>query len=109
MKPKTLLLMLVALGSGLTAAHLVASLKHAEAPEEVANPGGQLVRVVVFREDLREGLKIAEPEKSLKCVHYRKGDEPKGFYSDVAALKDRVLARPVNADQPVKDTDLRPK
>lgn len=107
MKPNSLILILIAVGCGLLAAILSSQLAKPPAADD-ASPvvDGDLVRVVVARERLQPGDRITDPDKVLKFIHYRKGDEPKGFHSNVAFYQDRVLARPVNVDQPVKDEDL---
>jgi Flp pilus assembly protein CpaB len=106
-QPKSLTLIVVAIGCGLVAAQL-AMLHFRDNP-----PGGRVrgvvVSVVVARKAIPAGTEINAPEEWFKIVRYLKGDVPQGAFGSLDDLKGRVVQRPLAEDQPVKATDLSGK
>jgi Flp pilus assembly protein CpaB len=108
MTPRTLVLMFVAIGCGLTAAYMTSHMARQDA-DPAAVTRGEVVPVIVARMSIAAGTAITDPAESFKVVHYLKGDEPEGALSRLEVLKRRVVQRPLAEDQPVKESDLAGK
>jgi Flp pilus assembly protein CpaB len=106
MSPKTLVLMLVAIGCGLVAAFMTS--RFASNAERVRTETG-MTRVIVARKDISPGTMVQDPAEFFKVVFYRSGDEPKGSFQDLANLKGKVVVKSLAEDQPVKEKDLNPQ
>jgi Flp pilus assembly protein CpaB len=100
MKPKTLILMLVAVGCGLVAMFL--AMKQGDVSAKL--PDGNYV--VVAQVQIPAGKPITEPEKMLMVKKYADGTEPPGSYSKIETLKDKVLSRTIEPNMPVTEKDL---
>src|SRR5438309_1288348 len=102
MKPKTLILMIVAVVCGLAASYMTSKV--------IAERGTQAevekVSVLVARKNLGMGLLISDPEKLFEEKQFTKGEEPKKAIRDIAELKDRRLNKPLTAEQFVTVDDL---
>jgi pilus assembly protein CpaB len=105
MKPKTMILMVVAVGCGLVASYMTSQL--------LAERGGddepeERVKVLVARSNLDLGLLIKNPHKYFKEKQYLKGEEPAKALTDkdFDQLKDRRLIKPISQDQFVTLDDL---
>jgi Flp pilus assembly protein CpaB len=105
MPPKTLVLMLVAVGCGLVAAFLAS--QYTNQPRRSDSAG--MMRVIVARKDISPGTMVQDPADFFKVVFYRHGDEPKGSFQDLANLKGKVVVKGLAEDQPVKEKDLNPQ
>ena len=105
MKPKTLILMLVALGCGLAGAFLPSL--NQDADVEPSHSDG-LIKIVVAQKDIAAGTRIDNPAELFKVVHYRKGDEPKNSITELESLKGKIVVRALAEDQPVKERDVGP-
>ncbi|HLJ97273.1 MAG TPA: Flp pilus assembly protein CpaB [Gemmataceae bacterium] len=102
MKPKTLILMIVAVGCGLAASYMTSRV--------IAERGNQSdvekVSVLVARKNLAMGILIADPEKLFEEKQFTKGEEPKKAIRELEDLKGRRLNKPLTAEQFVTADDL---
>lgn len=102
MKPKTLILIALALGCGGVAAVLSGQLlSQQKNTEEV-----ERVQVLVARQNLQMGTLLKEPEKYFVKKEFIKGQEPKKAILDFGQLKERRLNKPLSADNFVTADDL---
>jgi len=99
MKPKTLVLMVVAVGFGLVAAYLTSRLGANQGPPETEN-----VWVAINKID-RTTL-LNEPEKLFKQKPFLKSETPKEAVKDIGLMKGKVLLRSLPAEQFVTLEDL---
>ncbi len=106
MKPKTLILMVVAVGCGLAASYMtsrvIAERSNADVVEEK-------VKVLVAKQNLTMGMLLKDPEKYFEEKSFIKGEEPKRAVRDFGLLKDRMLNKPLSAEQFVSLEDLMDK
>jgi pilus assembly protein CpaB len=102
MKPKTLILMIVAVVCGLAASYMTSRV--------IAERGTQTdvekVGVLVARRNLSMGILITEPDKLFEEKQFTKGEEPKKAIRDIDDLKGRRLNKPLTAEQFVTADDL---
>jgi pilus assembly protein CpaB len=103
MKPKTLILMVVAIVCGLAASYMTSRLI-AERSTEKSDE--EKVAILVAKQNLATGYLIKEPEKMFEEKLYTKGEEPKKAIRTIDQLIDRRLNKPVNAEQFVTAEDL---
>lgn len=90
MKPKTLILMLVAVVCGLAAAYMAINLR-GEGGE-----GGDKVMVVVAAGPLSNGTKIVDINTQLKVKPFTKDQLPANYVSNPQDLNGKVLGRPID-------------
>jgi len=99
MKPKTLVLMVVAVGFGLVAAWLTSRIGAGSAtPEQV--------QVMVARKDLPQGYPIKNPVEDFEPKAFIKGNEPPKHVNDLEKLKGKVLSRSVAQGSHVTEDHL---
>src|SRR5437667_10236014 len=91
MKPKTLILMVVAVGCGLAASYMTSRVI---AERGNANADEEKVKVLVAKQNLAMGTLIKDPEKYFEEKAFTKGEEPKRALRDFGLLKDRMLNKP---------------
>ncbi|MBY0233031.1 MAG: Flp pilus assembly protein CpaB [Gemmataceae bacterium] len=103
MKPKTIILLVVAVGCGLGASimtsRLLADRRKTEEPD-------QMVTVVVAKARVAGWLAIKEPEKDFALKEMRESDAPKRRVTDLAALKDQRLNKSIGEEHVVLQDDL---
>jgi pilus assembly protein CpaB len=106
MKPKTLILMVVAIGCGLAASYMTSRVI-----ADRSDKDGEIekVAVLVAKHNLTMGTLIKEPETLFEEKQYNKGEEPKKACRTFDQLKDKMLNKPVNAEQFVTPDDLTDK
>jgi len=105
MKPRTLILMVVAIACGLVASYMTSRViadRSKESEEEK-------VAVLVARQNLAMATHIIEPEKLFEEKLFTKGEEPRKAIRDFAQLKDRWLNKPLSAEAFVTLDDLDEK
>jgi pilus assembly protein CpaB len=109
MKPKTMILMVVAIGCGLVASYMTSQLL-AERGNTEAEPQ-EKVMVLVAKQNLEMGLLVKDPKQYFKEKAFIKGEEPSKAYTDkdYDQLKDRRLVNRLAADQFVSADDLQDK
>jgi len=103
MKPKTMILMVVAVACGLGASYMTSKLlaDRGKVTEEV-----EKVDVVVAKEKIASWTAIKDPEKQFEVRKYLPESAPKNAISDVNKLKDQRLNKFIDADKPVTEDDL---
>jgi pilus assembly protein CpaB len=103
MKPKTLVLMFVAIGCGLAASYMTSRVI-AERNSEQADV--EKIPVLVAKKNLNLGTLIKSPETMFEEKYFVKGEEPKKAIRAFDQLKDKRLNKPVTAEQFVTEEDL---
>jgi len=103
MKPKTMILLAVAVGCGLVASYLTSKVlaERGNNPVEVAT-----TKVVVAKKNLPIGMLIKEPEKYFVEKDMPITVAPKKAVNDLTQLKGRKLMKPISDDVPITDNDL---
>jgi Flp pilus assembly protein CpaB len=103
MKPKTMILMVVAIGCGLAASYMTSRL--------LAERGNQSddtekVSVLVARKSLEMGSILKNPNELFEEKQFTKGEEPKNGLVDLTLLKGRQLKRPLRTGDYISEDDL---
>ena len=104
MKPKTMILMAVAVICGLGASYMTSRLlaeRKDEAPQEV-----EKVKVLVARKNVPQGTYLKEPSDWFVEKEFTLGEEPKKAVRNFDELKEKVLSKPLSAEQWVVADDL---
>jgi pilus assembly protein CpaB len=104
MKPKTMALMAVAVVCGLGASYMTSRLlaeRAAESTQEV-----EKVKVLVAKRNVPQGTFIKEPTDWFIEKEFTQGEEPKKAVRTFDELKDKVLSKPLSAEQWVTADDL---
>jgi pilus assembly protein CpaB len=109
MKPKTMILMLVAVGCGLAASYMTSQLLAER--NNVQDEQQEKVKILVAKTNLEMGLLIKDPRQYFKEKTFLKGEEPTKALTDQQydELKDRRLLKPLSADQFLSSEDLLDK
>jgi len=102
MKPKTLILMVVAVTCGLGASYMTSRLLAQRNQSETE----EKVQILVAVKNLDQGKTIKVPEQDFEFKEFLIGSEPKDAVKDVADLKGRVLNRTLRQGEPVSKEDL---
>jgi Flp pilus assembly protein CpaB len=102
MKPKTLILMLVAVACGLVAAYLAATLGGPRAESDG-------VQVLVALKDLGPNTVISDPTKMFAVKTFPKDAVPPGVISNPQNLQGKVLSRTVYQNVAVTTKDISQK
>src|SRR5688572_3278547 len=101
MKPKTMILMGVAITCGLGASYMTSRL--------LAERGGgeqEKVAVLVAKKNLNMGDAIKVPDDWFEAKEFSRGSEPRNGIDKAESLKNRVLKRPLRAGDFVTNDDL---
>jgi pilus assembly protein CpaB len=101
MKPKTLILMVVAVTCGLGASYMTSRLL-----AERQTDDGEKVSILVAKKNLDMGLTIKKVEDFFEEKKFARGDEPKNAIIDPKDLQGRVLKVPRRAGDFVTGEDL---
>jgi Flp pilus assembly protein CpaB len=99
MKPKTLILMLVAVVCGLAAAYMAMNLG-------ATGGDGERVTVMVAAVPLASGTQIKDVTVQLKAKQFPKDLAPPNFISNPAELQNKVLGRTIEPGAPVTLKDM---
>jgi pilus assembly protein CpaB len=105
MKPKTLVLMVVAIACGLVASYMTSRV----IADKSEKPTEEKVAVLVARQNLTMGTLIKDPEKLFEEKQFTKGEEPKKAIRTFEDLKDKRLNKPLSSEQFVTPDDLQTK
>jgi pilus assembly protein CpaB len=107
MKPKTIILMVVAVGCGLAASYMTAQLL-AERETTEAAPPAEKVTILVAKHNLDIGLTVKDPAEHFKEKTLLKGEEPAKALtkSDFESLRNKQLIHRLTAEQFVSAEDL---
>src|SRR5439155_12154570 len=103
MKPKTMILMIVAVTCGLGASYMTSRL--------LAERGNQSddtekITVLVARKSLEMGSILKNPNELFEEKQFTKGEEPKNGLVDLTLLKGRQLKRPLRTGDYISEDDL---
>jgi pilus assembly protein CpaB len=101
MKPKTLVLMGVAIACGLGASYMTSRLLAERQSDDEPK-----VTVLVAKKNLNVGDTIKLPDEQFQEKKFVRGDEPPGAIDSAETLKNRVLKRPLRAGDHVTQEDL---
>lgn len=100
MKPKTLILMVVAISCGLGASYMTSRLL-ADRQQDV-----EKVSVLVAKKTLNMGESMKIPEDLFEIKEFAKGEEPKQAILDAETLKSRILKRSLRTGDFITPDDL---
>ena len=101
MKPKTLVLMGVAIACGLGASYMTSRLLAERQTDDEPK-----LEVLVAKKNLNIGDTIKAPDEMFQFKQYVKGEEPQGAVTTYDDLKNRVLKRPLRPGDHVTADDL---
>jgi len=101
MKPKTIVLMIVAIGFGLVAAWGTTQLGRTTQTERVD--------VLVATKDINPGQVLRDPKEFFRVKPYIKGEEPKNAINNLELLKGKIVVKPLRVDNPCTLADLGDK
>jgi len=105
MKPKTMILMVVAVGCGLAASYMTSKLL---ADRREPPPVEEKVKVLVTKTKVPKGTVLKDPEKFFEIKERNKADEPKEkYFTDFVQLKDKRLKKELKAEVHVSPEDLQ--
>jgi pilus assembly protein CpaB len=104
MKPKTLILIVAAVGCGLAASYMTSRLLAERAKDQPAEE--EKVAVVVAKQKLAMGTLVKNPEQYFMMKEFTKGQEPKKALTSFDQLKDKRLNKPLSTEQFVTSEDL---
>ena len=96
MKPKTLILMFVAIGCGLAASYMTSRLLAERGNKDQVD---EKVTVLVAKKNLSMGTLLKDPEALFEPKSFTRGEEPKKALRAFDQLKDRRLNKPIAAEQ----------
>lgn len=102
MKPRTMILMVVAVVCGLVASYLTSRMLAQQGPVEE-----EKVKILVAKQKIPMGTKIKDPEKMFVEKEFVKGTEPKKAIANFEQLKDKVLNKTINVEVHVTPDDLQ--
>jgi hypothetical protein len=102
MKPKTLILMLLAVCFGVVGSYLTSLVTAQLAVQAEVEKVG----VLVARRNITVGTLLSEPDKWFEEKQFVKGEEPKSGLHSFDELKDRRLNKPLSTEQVVTARDL---
>src|SRR5438034_9397079 len=103
MKPKTMILMVVAVGCGLGASYMTSRLLAERSRQGQAE---ETVMVLVAKQKVPAFEPIREPEKYFKEAPFLATSVPKKAIRDFDALRNQRLNKPLDEDKPVSEDDL---
>src|SRR5262249_35654246 len=107
MKSKTVILMIVAVTCGLGASYMTTRLLAERGNENQKEE--EKVKVLVARKNVPQGTYFKNPEDWFIEKEFTLGDEPKKAVRTFDEVKDRVLSKPLSAEQWVIADDLLKK
>jgi len=101
MKPKTIVLMIVAIGFGLVAAWATTQIGQTRQAETV--------NVLVATKDIQAGTPLKNPQEYFKAKPFLKDQSPKNAIDNMDLLKGKMVIKPIRADQFCTAADLGEK
>jgi pilus assembly protein CpaB len=102
MKPKTIILMGVAVACGLVASYLTSRML----AQNNSTGDDEKVKVLVAKQKIPMGTRLKEPEKFFVEKEFTKGEEPKKAFTSYDQLKDKILNKTISAEVHVTPDDL---
>lgn len=107
MKSKTMILMVVAVACGLGASYMTSRLLAERGEQKQAEE--EKIKILVARKNIPQGTYIKAPEEWFVEKEFTLGEEPKKAVRSFDEVKDRVLSKPLSAEQWVIADDLLTK
>ncbi len=104
MKPRTMILMVIAVVCGLAASYLTSRMLAQQQPAEE-----EKVTVLVAKQRIPMGTLLKDPEKFFVEKEFTKGQEPKKAFTSFDQLKDKRLNKTISAEVHVTPDDLLTK
>src|SRR5206468_24431 len=105
MKPKTMVLMVVAVGCGLAASYMTSKLL---ADRREQPPPEEKIKLLVTKTKVPKNTVLKDPEKYFEVRERNKSDEPKEkYFTDFVQLKDKRLKKELKPDVHVSPEDLQ--
>ncbi len=105
MKPKTMVLMVVAVGCGLAASYMTSKLL---ADRRDQPPPEEKIKLLVTKTKMTKNTVLKDPEKFFELKERNKSDEPKEkYFTEFVQLKDKRLKKELKADSHVSPEDLQ--
>ncbi len=101
MKPKTLVLMGIAIACGLGASYMTSRLLAERNTDDEPK-----IDVLVAKKALNMGDTIKSPEDLFQPKRFTKGEEPPGAVTEYEGLRNRILKRPLRPGDHVTQEDL---
>lgn len=105
MKPKTIILMVVAVACGLAASYMTSRVI-AERNHAPSDSDQEKVAILVAKQKIAYGTLIKDPQKYFVEKQYVKGEEPKKCVKTWDQVKDKRLNKALSEDQFVTSDDL---
>src|SRR5579884_110475 len=102
MKPRTMILMVVAVVCGLVASYLTSRML----AQQGSGAEEEKVKILVAKVKIPMGTKIKDPEKYFVEKEFVKGTEPKKAIASFEQLKDKCLNKTINVEVHVTPDDL---
>src|SRR5262249_21609162 len=107
MKPKTMILLVVAVGCGLAASFMTSKLL-SERREQPQQPVEEKVTLLVTKTKVPKNTVLKEPEKYFEVRERNKADEPKEkYFTSFAEIKDKRLKKELKPDVHVSPEDIQ--
>jgi pilus assembly protein CpaB len=106
MKPKTMILMVVAVVCGLAASYMTSRVI-AERNQATDDTPQEKITVLVAKQKVPVGTRIKDPQKYFVEKAYIKGEEPKKAIKSWDQVKDHCLNKTLSEDQFVTGDDLQ--
>jgi len=103
MKPKTMILLVVAIGCGLVASYLTSKVL---ADRSTGEPQVEMVKVLAAKRNLALGTVIKDPERFFEEKEVPKASAPKKGFSIFADIKNQKLVKPVSEDAFITKDDV---
>src|SRR5260370_30977679 len=103
MKPKTMILMVVAVGCGLAASYMTSKLlaDRNQTKEE------EKVKVLVAKAKVPRFTVLKEPEKFFEVRELAKGSAPRSFFTDLNEVKGKRVNKEIKVDVHISDEDVQ--
>jgi Flp pilus assembly protein CpaB len=103
MKPKTMILLVVAVSCGLVASYMTSKLL----AERKGPPPDETVQVVVATTKVPRFTHLKEPEKFFTVKEFRKSDAPKSYISNLEDIKDKRINKDFKPDVHISPEDVQ--
>lgn len=105
MKPKTVILMIVAVSCGLGASFMTSRLLAQRGKGE----SEEKVKVLVAKKNIEQGSSLKTPDEMFEAKEFLRGTEPKDAIVNLAEVKNKVLKRSLRAGDPLTQEILLPE
>src|SRR5262245_11342082 len=107
MKPRTMVLMVVAVGCGLAASYMTSKLLADRKEKE--KPPEERVNILYVKAKVPRFTVIKEPEKYFEQRSRLKSEAPKSYFSEFSEIKDKKINKELKVDVHVSPEDISDK